>query len=295
MQGRIIRAIAGFFYVYVEGVGVYECKAKGIFRNRDERPLVGDLVTLESVVDTDRENPGNILSILPRHSCLIRPAVANVDQALVIFAAADPEPNLNLLDRFLCEMERQKVLSIVCFNKCDLISQERKDELRGIYESAGYRVVMTSAIDGDCGEIFDILDKKVTTVAGPSGAGKSSLVNLLQEEIEMETGEISKKLNRGKHTTRRAELIPVINHEDSFIVDTPGFSSLNVMEEDPLALQYLFPEIGKYEPQCRFQGCAHIHEPDCGVKEALSRGEISTLRYENYCSFYEEIRARRKY
>lgn len=293
-EGRIIRGIAGFYYVHVPGRGVFECKAKGVFRSKSEKPLVGDRVMLREIDDTEKENVGNIDEILPRSSCLIRPAVANVDQALVIFAAADPEPNLNLLDRFLCEMERQNVSCVVCFNKRDLISDERADELRTIYESAGYRVLMTSAIEGEMSSLLGLLEGKVTTVAGPSGAGKSSLVNLLQGSMLMETGEISKKLGRGRHTTRRAELIPVDGLEDSFIVDTPGFSSIYVMEDDPLAVQNLFPEIGKWEPQCRFQGCAHIHEPDCGVKDALSRGEISALRYESYCSFYEEIKGRAK-
>lgn len=294
-EGRIIRGIAGFYYVYVNGRGIFECKAKGVFRNKSEKPLVGDFVRLHPVTDTDKENPGHIDEILPRTSELIRPAVANVDQALVIFAAADPEPNLNLLDRFLCEMERQGVKSIVCFNKTDLISEERSRELRAIYESAGYEVLMTSAISGSIELLKQKLLNKVSTVAGPSGAGKSSLVNLLQGEIEMETGEISKKLGRGRHTTRRAELIPVEGMENSFIVDTPGFSSITVMEEDALSVQRLFPEIYIHEPKCRFQGCAHVAEPDCGVKDALSRNEISESRYENYCSFYEEIKARRKY
>jgi len=294
-KGRIIRGIAGFYYVYVSGVGIFECKAKGVFRNKNEKPLVGDLVLVSSVVDTDKERPGSIDEILERHSQLIRPAVANVDQALVIFAAADPEPNLNLLDRFLCEMERQGVKSIVCFNKRDLISDERALELRTIYESAGYKVIQTSAIENSLETLLEELEGKVTTVAGPSGAGKSSLVNLLQGEIEMETGTISKKLGRGRHTTRRAELIPVEGMENSFIVDTPGFSSITVMEQEALAVQKLFPEICIHEPECRFIGCAHIAEPDCGVKAALMRGEITQSRYDNYCSFYEEIKARRKY
>lgn len=295
LKGRIIRGIAGFYYVYVKDCGVFECKAKGVFRNKNEKPLVGDFVTLYEVTDTDKENTGHIEEILPRKSSLIRPAVANVDQALVIFAAADPEPNLNLLDRFLCEMERQGVKSLVCFNKRDLISDERAKELCDIYTLAGYKVLMTSAIEKNTDELFEYLRGKVTTVAGPSGAGKSSLVNLLQGEIEMETGEISKKLGRGRHTTRRAELIPVEGLDEAFIVDTPGFSSINVQEPEALNVQKLFPEIYIHEPKCRFIGCAHVQEPDCGVKEALAAGKIAGSRYENYCSFYQEIKARRKY
>lgn len=295
LEGRIIRGIAGFYYVYVSGQGVFECKAKGVFRNKNEKPLVGDFVRLHSLTDTEKDNVGSIDEILPRRSELIRPSVANVDQALVIFSAANPEPNLNLLDRFLCEMQRQKVKSIVCFNKTDLITKDRACELKAIYESAGYSVLMVSAIEGSLDRLLSVLKGKVTTVAGPSGAGKSSLVNLLQGEIEMETGEISKKLGRGRHTTRRAELIAIENMPDSFIVDTPGFSSISVMAQEALEVQYLFPEIHIHEEKCFFQGCAHIHEPDCGVKDALQQGLISQSRYDNYCSFYEEVKARRKY
>lgn len=299
-SGRIIRGIAGFYYIYVSGMGVFECKAKGIFRKEAEKPLVGDNVIIEQTYDTIKELTGNIIEILPRHSCLIRPAVANVDQALVIFAAADPEPNLNLLDRFLCEMERQNVDSIVCFNKRDLIDDKTAHMLQTTYEKAGYKVVMTSTLADDTGMQWELLDGKVTTVAGPSGAGKSSLVNLLQGKVHMETGEISKKLGRGKHTTRRAELIPVerigeMQLQDSFIVDTPGFSSINVGVGEPLDLQYCFPEIHIHEDGCRFTGCSHISEPDCAVKAALADGLIAETRYDNYCSFFEEIKARKKY
>ena len=293
--GRIIRGIAGFYYVYVEGLGIFECKAKGIFRKDGEKPLVGDRVRLHSIVDTDREKPGSIDELLERKSLLLRPAVANVDQALVVFACANPEPNLNLLDRFLCEMERQGIDTIIAFSKRDLIDEKRREYFRNIYEKAGYRVCFISSLEGDIEEIGPLLKGRVTALAGPSGVGKSSLVNMLQEQLYMETGDISRKLKKGRHTTRRAELLPVKDMADSFIVDTPGFSSLTVMVTDAGELPGLFREIRKFEDGCRFAGCAHIHEPDCSVKAALERGEIAPERYENYCSFYQEVKSRRKY
>lgn len=294
-EGRIIRGIAGFYYVYVDGIGVYECKAKGVFRNNNEKPLVGDMVRLHTVFDSEKDMTGSIEAILPRISALIRPAVANVDQAVVIFAAADPDPNLNLLDRFLCEMERQKVPSIICFNKADLIDENKMLELKTPYEKAGYQVMFVSAKRNELGELRELLAGKVSTVAGPSGAGKSSIVNLLQEQIHMETGTISKKLGRGRHTTRRAELIKIKELRDSFIVDTPGFSNISIMADEPLEVGALFPEISGCGGNCRFSGCAHIHEPDCSVKNAVEEGKIAKERYESYTSFFEEIKNRRKY
>lgn len=201
MQGKIIKGIAGFYYVEVAESGVYECKAKGIFRKEKKKPLVGDNVEIE-VLD-EKEKTGNLIQILPRKNELIRPAAANVDQALVIFAVRQPDPNYQLLDRFLITMEQQEIPSIICFNKKDLAEQEELDQMYQIYISCGYQVLLTSAEQEEgISQIRKILEGKTTVVAGPSGVGKSSLTNLLQEEVSMETGEISKKLKRGRHTTR---------------------------------------------------------------------------------------------
>ncbi len=292
MQGKIIKGIAGFYYVHVAESGIYECKAKGSFRNQKVKPLVGDNVRLE--VLNEEEKKGNIEEILPRKNQLIRPVVANVDQALVIFSAAKPRPNFNLLDRFLILMEYQQVPVVVCFNKQDLAAEEELAVLEQTYRSAGYEVHFTSAArEEGLGEIQALLKGKTSTVAGPSGVGKSSLINLLVPEAEMETGNISRKIERGKHTTRHSELFAL--EEGGFIFDTPGFSSIYLPDMEKEELGTYFPEFARYEPKCRFQGCAHIHEPGCGVKEALEAGEISPIRYENYKLLYEELKDKRRY
>lgn len=292
MQGKIVKGISGFYYVHVVESGIYECKAKGIFRQQKMKPLVGDDVEIDII--SEEKRTGNVAAILPRKNALIRPAVANVDQALLIFAAASPNPNFNLLDRFLVMMGRQDVPVILCFNKCDLITEEQKQEIAAIYEASGCKILFVSA-KKELGlkELQEILEGKTTTVAGPSGVGKSSLINLLAPEACMETGEISKKIERGRHTTRHAELIQLKG--DGYIMDTPGFSSLYLPEMEKEELQDCYPEFAAFEPYCRFQGCSHISEPDCGVKEALSEGKIHLVRYENYCQLYGELKDRKKY
>ena len=292
MTGRIVKGISGFYYVHVVESGIYECKAKGIFRQQKMKPLVGDDVEIDII--SEEKKTGNVAAILPRKNALIRPAVANVDQALLIFAAASPNPNFNLLDRFLVMMGRQDVPVILCFNKCDLITEEQQQEIASIYEASGCKILFVSA-KKELGlkELQEILEGKTTTVAGPSGVGKSSLINLLAPEACMETGEISKKIERGRHTTRHAELIQLKG--DGYIMDTPGFSSLYLPEMEKEELQDCYPEFAAFEPYCRFQGCSHISEPDCGVKEALSEGKIHPVRYENYCQLYGELKDRKKY
>lgn len=291
MQGKIIKGIAGFYYVDVAESGIYECKAKGIFRKEKKKPLVGDNVEIE-VLD-EKEKTGNLIQILPRKNELIRPAAANVDQALVIFAVRQPDPNYQLLDRFLITMEQQEIPSIICFNKKDLAEQEELDQMYQIYISCDYQVLLTSAEQEEgISQIRKILEGKTTVVAGPSGVGKSSLTNLLQEEVSMETGEISKKLKRGRHTTRHAQLLTVGEH--TYLMDTPGFSSLFVERMEKEELRFHYPEFVKYEGKCRFQGCVHIHEPECAVKQAVEEGKIHRQRYENYVSFYEELKEQEK-
>lgn len=292
MQGKIIKGIAGFYYVHVVKAGIYECKAKGIFRKEKVKPLVGDEV--EITIISDEEKTGNICEILCRKNELIRPAVANVDQAMVIFSANRPSPNFNLLDRFLAMMEYQQIETIICFNKQDLASTEELCELQNIYKNCGCQILFTSAKqETGLAKIREVLEGKTTTVAGPSGVGKSSLINLLQPEVEMETGAISEKIQRGKHTTRHSQLIHIQEH--TYIVDTPGFSSMYRLDIEKEELRHYFNEFREYEPYCRFLGCCHIYEPDCGVKQALLEEKISPVRYENYRLMYEELKNHKKY
>ncbi len=292
MQGKIIKGIAGFYYVHVPGKGIYECKAKGVFRKDKKKPLVGDDVEIQ--VLKEKEKKGNIEMLLPRKSELIRPAVANIDQALVIFSIVKPQPNFNLLDRFLIMMEQQGIPCIICFNKADIDTEREGEIYEAIYQACGYETLKVSAKEGQGVEqIKALLHNKTTTVAGPSGVGKSSLVNELQSGIHMETGDISTKIERGKHTTRHSELIAI--EDNTYILDTPGFSSLGLFHMEKEELTGFYPEFAKYECYCKFGGCAHISEPVCGIKDAVKNGEISTLRYENYKLLYEELKGQKKY
>lgn len=291
MQGKIIKGIAGFYYV-LSGGSVYECKAKGIFRKDNQKPLVGDDVEMD--VLSEEEKLGNISELLPRSSALIRPAVANVDQALVIFSVVKPQPNFNLLDRFLIMMEQQGLPCIICFNKADLDEEDQGDAYADIYQACGYQTLKVSAKGGQgIDALKECLRGKTTTVAGPSGVGKSSIINCLQSEVVMETGNISRKIERGKHTTRHSELLTI--SEDTFILDTPGFSSLALFDLEKEQLASFYHEFDAHEQYCKFGGCSHVTEPVCGIREAVENKEISQLRYENYCLLYEELKNIKKY
>lgn len=292
MQGRIIKGIAGFYYVHTSDECIYECKAKGIFRNEKLKPLVGDYV--EMTVLDEEHLLGNIDEILPRRSVLIRPAVANIDQALVVFALKKPNPNYNLLDRFLIMMNRRNLPAIICFNKEDIASEEKIDEIKSAYQNCGCKLFFISAKDGSgIDEVKSALFGYTTTLAGPSGVGKSSLINILNPEIDMETGDVSVKIERGKHTTRHCQLIAL--KDNTYILDTPGFSSLELFDIEMEQLASCYPEFEEAEKYCRFGGCSHIKEPDCGVKSAVADGTISQIRYENYKQIYLELKEKRKY
>jgi len=292
MQGKIIKGIAGFYYVFVPETGVLECKAKGIFRKNGLKPLVGDWVEV-SLLEGEKQK-GNIDLILERRNELIRPAVANINQALVIFSMKNPEPNFNLLDRFLLMLKQKGLPCILVFNKMDLASAEEQEAIGKIYEHSGCQVIFVSVKAGlGLERVSAGLAGKTTAVAGPSGVGKSSLINLMQTETNMETGAISEKIKRGRHTTRHSELILV--DENSFILDTPGFSSLSLFDLEKEELEGFYTEFDGLRDKCRFNGCSHIHEPGCAVKEALKEGKISRVRYENYEQIYRELKEKRKY
>jgi ribosome biogenesis GTPase len=292
LRGKIIKGVGGFYYVNVENDQLYECKAKGVFRNRNIKPLVGDDVDIE-IIDPDKAT-GNIVSILPRYSELIRPAVANADQAVILFAVSEPAPNLNLLDRFLILMEKQALDTIICFNKTDLLPEEAVQRLCKIYRDAGYPVYATSAGQGSGIQTFqEIFTGKTTVLAGPSGVGKSTMLNLLKPGAGCETGAVSEKIKRGRHTTRHSELMYL--YENTYVMDTPGFSSLFVEGLEEQDLKYYFREFEAYNNQCRFNGCVHVKEPDCAVKQAVEQGHIHRERYDNYVQLFEEIKNRRKW
>ena len=292
MTGKIIKGIAGFYYVHTEEKGIYECKARGIFRNQQIKPLVGDNVLI-TILD-EQEKEGNITEILPRRNELLRPAVANIDQALVFFAIVKPEPDFRLLDRFLIRMEQQKLTSIICFNKQDIASKEDKEALCKAYETCGYQVVFVRAQRKEgLEELRRLLTGRTTALAGPSGVGKSTMINALAPEAGMETGSISRKIERGRHTTRHSEIIAL--GENTYLMDTPGFTSLRISEIEKEELSGYYPEFERHEPYCRFGGCAHINEPGCGVKAAVEQGQISQVRYENYKALYQELKDIRRY
>lgn len=292
MRGKIVKGIAGFYYVHTEEAGIFECKAKGIFRNQKIKPLVGDDVELEGM-DPEKKL-ATISEILPRKNELLRPAVANVDQAVLLFAAAAPTPNYQLLDRFLILMQLQAVPVILCFNKKDLISKEEQDRIEDGYRGSGYEIRFLSAMEQDgTAELSEVLRGKTTVLAGPSGVGKSTLTNSLQSNVRMETGAISEKIQRGKHTTRHSEFIWV--GEGTYLLDTPGFSSLSLEQIDADSLKLYFPEFAPYADGCRYRGCVHEKEPGCLVKQALAEGRISKRRYESYLFLYHELKNVKKY
>ena len=287
MQGKIIKGIAGFYYVHVVNSGLYECKAKGIFRNSNQKPFVGDNV--EIVILDEEKKLGNITELFPRKNELIRPAVVNIDQALIIFALTQPEPNFNLLDRFLISMERQGVETIICFNKKDLATKEQIKRCYETYEKSGFTTITTCLKTREgIEEIDKVLKNKTTVLAGPSGVGKSSLLNILIPNAKMEIGTLSEKIKRGKHTTRHSEIFHL--EGDTYIFDTPGFTSLLLPDLEKEDLRNYYFEFNPYENKCRFNGCVHINEPECSVKLALQQGVINPIRYSNYKGLYEELK-----
>ena len=331
MTGKIIKAIAGFYYVHTESGKVYACRARGLFRKEGVKPLVGDNVRIEVLSEGsegesgaagavryghDKEEAdasgyeqksmdstgtgrsadltggaeGSVVALLPRKNALIRPAVANIDQALVVFAVREPDPNLNLLDRFLITMERQGIPVVICFSKTDLDQDGLLQHDKAIYESAGYQVIGCSA--GSETGLFEVraaLLKKTTVLAGPSGVGKSSLTNLIHGSAHMEVGALSRKIRRGKQTTRHTELI-ALDMPDTYLLDTPGFTSLALPGLKPEDVKDYFPEFVRPGLRCRFSGCMHISEPEdgCVVKQAVREGLIFRERYETYLQIVKE-------
>ena len=292
MTGKIMKGIGGFYYVYVEGSGLYECRAKGVFRNRREKPCVGDWVDIDVI--SQKDHTGNLVKIHSRKNRLIRPLAANVDQALVIFAVHEPEPDYHLLNRFLIMMERQHIPVVIGFNKMDLAQNDEETFLKKAYEKSGCQLLFLSAAEEKgIEELKEILEGKTTILAGPSGVGKSSTLNRVSREKQMETGNVSEKIKRGKHTTRHVEIFDA--EGGGRIFDTPGFTSFEILEAEEDNLMHYYPDLDKYSGGCYYDNCRHLKEPQCAVRDALENGKIHKLRYQSYAANMEEIKNRRKY
>ncbi len=297
MQGRIIKGVGGSFIVRTDEQD-FVCRAKGSLRYQKVRPLIGDMVEITPL--ENEENTANIVEILPRKNELIRPLVSNIDQAVIEFAAKDPMPSTYLLDKFLVQMKYQNVPVIICINKIDLVNMNEAKDFAGIYEKIGYTVLYVSAQTHEGLEALkSVIAGKTTVWAGPSGVGKSSIINLLAPEEKMETGALSEKIKRGKNTTRHVQLLDCGKTGEpgtsTYVCDTPGFSSIDLPPIAPKELEDYFEEFAEFIPGCRFRGCAHIGEWECGVKTAVRDGKISKNRYEDYKLFYEELKNRIRY
>ena len=293
INGKIIKGIGGFYYVDTEK-GLYECRARGIFRKNKITPLVVDRVSI-SVVDEENKK-GVVEEIEKRDTELVRPPIANVDKALIVFAIKNPAPNLSLLDRFIVLAEKENLEIVIVFTKVDLDADgELLEELKSIYEVSGYKVIpVSNKLKLNIDKIKEELKENTVVFAGPSGVGKSSLLNEVDKNFELKTGEVSDKIKRGKHTTRHAELLKL--ECGGMVADTPGFSSLTLDDIDESELKEYFIEFDKHD-DCRFGSrCIHENEPSCAVKEAVENGEISKKRYESYIQLLNEIRSgKRRY
>lgn len=287
-HGIVVRAYSGFYYVQINN-DIWECRLRGRFRVTKQNVLVGDQV---QVKETGAKG-GVIEGILPRTTELDRPPVANVDQVMIIFACANPDPQTELLDRILIQAEAAGLKPIICFNKNDLVDEETTTDLTADYIGAGYDTLLTSVIlHQGIAELHDRLRGHITVFAGPSGSGKSSLLNMLHPGFKLKTGRVSEKIGRGRHTTRFAELLQL--ESDTMVVDSPGFSSLYLPEINKQHLAELFPEFLSYIDKCKFNGCLHLAEPGCSVKEAVDNGRLSRRRYTRYLLFLDELIARER-
>ncbi|MBQ4347554.1 MAG: ribosome small subunit-dependent GTPase A [Firmicutes bacterium] len=290
LKGRIIKGIGGFYYISTPS-GVYECRARGLFRKQGITPLVGDNAEIK-IIDEEKKT-GSLIAIGERKTMLRRPRVANIDSAVIVFAANKPQPDLKLLDSFIILAEEQQLEIVVVFNKTDLDTEGSYKKLLKIYRDAGFRAIGSSTKTGEgLNELKEALSDKLSVLAGPSGVGKSSLINALNPSLSLQTGTLSQKISRGRHTTRHSELLEVF--PGGFITDSPGFTSLSLLHIPPEKLQERFREFRPFLGQCYFTGCAHINEPNCAIKAALGE-KISHERYERYAEIYNELLEERKY
>lgn len=296
VQGTIIKGIAGFYYVEANQT-IYECKARGKLRKDNIIPLIGDnvLITLMHEDNSkDKYEIAVIEEILDRKNSLIRPPVANVDQAIVVFSVTYPEIHLDLLDKFLIIIEEENIKPYIVLNKIDEGKEENYHYVIDRYTKVGYEVLCLSAKKEINIEMLkEKLKDKTTVFAGPSGVGKSTLLNTIEKGLRLETGVISDKIKRGKHTTRHVELIPL--SMGGFVLDTPGFTSLQLEGIDKDDLKYYFKEFKNFEGQCKFTGCSHTHEPGCAIKKALEEGSVLDERYVSYIAYYNQLKDIRRW
>lgn len=288
-EGKIIKALSGFYYV-LDKDKLIQCRGRGVFRKNKVTPLVGDEVVFQAENDLE----GYIMEVKARKNELVRPPIANVDQAILVFSAVEPDFSTVLLDRFLVLVEFNRIEPLICITKMDLTNDKQKKMIKGYaeqYTAAGYKVILTSSeTEAGIELLSPHVDNKISVFAGQSGVGKSSLLNVLRPDLELKTNDISSHLGRGKHTTRHVELIKIGN---GLIADTPGFSSLEFTNIETEELTYCFPEIQRASENCKFRGCLHVSEPKCGVKQAVETGEIPDHRYEHYLDFLQEIKDRK--
>jgi len=288
-KGIIIRGVGGFYEVLTDTQDTVTCRLRGRLRLEGERVLVGDRV----LITRTGAGEGVVEELCARKTQLQRPPVANVEQVLVVMAAADPEPDLILLDRILTHAELAGLEAAVIINKSDL-TVETAQRLEQIYQPAGYPVIRTSAKAGlGLDAVRERLAGRISTFAGPSGVGKSSLINALEPGYSLQTGEISAKLGRGRHTTRSVSLLRLSS--GGLIADTPGFSRLDTVDTELEAVQHLFPEFRPYLGECKFRSCLHRNEPSCAVKDAAAAGKIAASRYEHYLLFLGEVEENQPY
>lgn len=288
-EGRIIKSLSGFYYVLHDGQ-VTQCRGRGVFRKKKVTPLVGDNVVFQA----ENKLEGYILEIKERKNELVRPPISNVDQALLVFSAIEPDFSTVLLDRFLALVESNDIQPVICISKVDLLSEKQKqliEQYAEDYRKIGYEVILTSTVmESGIAEIKPLFENQITVIAGQSGVGKSSLLNVLKPELELKTNDISTSLGRGKHTTRHVELI---SFGEGLVADTPGFSSLEFLTLEVEELSHCFPEMSRLSEDCKFRGCLHVKEPKCAVKQAVENQAIPAYRYEHYLQFVEEIKQRK--
>jgi len=288
-EGKIIKALSGFYYVLCDGE-IIQCRGRGVFRKHKISPLVGDTVVFQAENKTD----GYILEIHERKNELVRPPIANIDQAILVFSAVEPEFSPVLLDRFLVLIESKGVRPIIIITKMDLTDDNTKPLIKKYvrdYQEIGYKVIETSTVTNEgVAALLPHLEGRISVIAGQSGVGKSSLLNALRPDLQLKTNDISAHLGRGKHTTRHVELLEI---GGGLVADTPGFSSLEFIDIEQDELSQYFPEFRVLSQECKFRGCTHIAEPKCAVKSAVERNEVQVYRYEHYLSFMEEIKERK--